>query len=408
MTKNASGTVTGTTYTTEPEPGDQVSLTIDLDLQSAAEQSLTKGIENMKSKSTKTSDAVGGGALVAVDVATGQPLAIANYPTFDLQTLFQSEENYKAVSEADNQPLFNRALLGQYSPGSTFKPCTAIAGLTEGVITTGTRIQCTGTFRKYEDTGYAPKCWIASSGVTHGNDNVTEAIRDSCNIFFYTVGDSLPIDTLARYAAAFGLGEHTGIELPESTGQMATEAVKKKLENTNWYVGDSLQAAIGQSYSLFTPLQLAEYCATIANGGTRHSASILKTVRSYDGSELIYENEAEVLSTVETSDYNWAAVQKGMYLVANDRAGSAYETFGDYGVKVAAKTGTAQLGDNQVNNAIFICYAPYDNPKVAVAVVVEHGSAGASIASIARDFLDAYFTVKTVDTAPESELSLLR
>ena len=261
---------------------------------------------------------------------------------------------------------------------------------------------------KYEDTGYAPKCWIASSGATHGNDNVTEAIRDSCNIFFYTVGDSLPIDTLARYAAAFGLGEHTGIELPESTGQMATEAVKKKLENTNWYVGDSLQAAIGQSYSLFTPLQLAEYCATIANGGTRHSASILKSVRSYDGSELIYENQAEVLSAVETSDYNWAAVQKGMYLVANDRAGSAYETFGDYGVKVAAKTGTAQLGDNQVNNAIFICYAPYDNPKVAVAVVVEHGSAGASIASIARDFLDAYFTVKTVDTAPESELSLLQ
>ena len=169
-----------------------------------------------------------------------------------------------------------------------------------------------------------------------------------------------------------------------------------------------LQAAIGQSYSLFTPLQLAEYCATIANGGTRHSASILKSVRSYDGSELIYENQAEVLSAVETSDYNWAAVQKGMYLVANDRAGSAYETFGDYGVKVAAKTGTAQLGDNQVNNAIFICYAPYDNPKVAVAVVVEHGSAGASIASIARDFLDAYFTVKTVDTAPESELSLLQ
>lgn len=130
-----------------------------------------------------------------------------------------------------------------------------------------------------------------------------------------------------------------GIELPESTGQMATEAVKKKLENTNWYVGDSLQAAIGQSYSLFTPLQLSEYCATIANGGTRHSASILKSVRSYDGSELIYENEAEVLSTVETGDYNWAAVQKGMYLVANDPAGSAYETFGSYGVKVAAKTG---------------------------------------------------------------------
>ena len=203
-----------------------------------------------------------------------------------MQTLFQSEENYKAVSEADNQPLFNRALLGQYSPGSTFKPCTAIAGLTEGVITTGTRIQCTGTFRKYEDTGYAPKCWIASSGVTHGNDNVTEAIRDSCNIFFYTVGDSLPIDTLARYAAAFGLGEHTGIELPESTGQMATEAVKKKLENTNWYVGDSLQAAIGQSYSLFPPLQLA----------------ILKNAAQYvkDGGTMVYST-----CTIEQSENHY-------------------------------------------------------------------------------------------------------
>lgn len=234
VTKNAAGTVTGTTYTKEPEPGNQVSLTIDLDLQSAAEQSLTKGIENMKSKSTENSDAVGGGALVAVDVATGQPLAIANYPTFDLQTLFQSEENYKAVSEADNQPLFNRALLGQYSPGSTFKPCTAIAGLTEGVITTGTTIQCTGTFRKYEDTGYAPKCWIASSGTTHGNDNVTEAIRDSCNIFFYTVGDSLPIDTLARYAAAFGLGRAhrhraAGEHRPDGHGGREEEAREHEL-----------------------------------------------------------------------------------------------------------------------------------------------------------------------------------
>lgn len=408
VTKNAGGTVTGTIYTEEPEPGNNVYLTIDLDLQSAAETALANGIENMQASQAQNgntgSDVASAGAIVAVDVKTGEPLAIASYPTFDLSTMF---ENYEALSTDETKPLWNRALFGLYSPGSTFKPCTAIAGLTEGVINTGSTITCNGIFTKYEDAGYAPQCWIYSSGATHGADNVTEAIRDSCNIFFYTVGDSMNVDTLARYAAAFGLGESTGIELPEDTGQMATQKLKQEKYNEEWYLGDSLQAAIGQSISQFTPLQLAEYCATIANGGTRRSASILKSVRSYDYTEQVYEAEHEVLSTVETSDYNWAAVQRGMYLVANDPSGSAYQTFGTYQIPVAAKTGTAQLGENQVNNAIFICYAPYDDPQIAVAVVVEHGVAGSAVASIARDVLDAYFTVKNVNASVETELSLL-
>lgn len=408
VTKNAGGTVTGTIYTEEPEPGNNVYLTIDLDLQSAAETALANGIENMQASQAQNgntgSDVASAGAIVAVDVKTGEPLAIASYPTFDLSTMF---ENYEALSTDETKPLWNRALFGLYSPGSTFKPCTAIAGLTEGVINTGSTITCNGIFTKYEDADYAPQCWIYSSGATHGADNVTEAIRDSCNIFFYTVGDSMNVDTLARYAAAFGLGESTGIELPEDTGQMATQKLKQEKYNEEWYLGDSLQAAIGQSISLFTPLQLAEYCATIANGGTRHSASILKSVHSYDYTEQVYEAEHEVLSTVETSDYNWAAVQRGMYLVANDPSGSAYQTFGTYQIPVAAKTGTAQLGENQVNNAIFICYAPYDDPQIAVAVVVEHGVAGSAVASIARDVLDAYFTVKNVNVSVETELSLL-
>lgn len=408
VTKNAGGTVTGTIYTEEPEPGNNVYLTIDLDLQSAAETALANGIENMQASQAQNgntgSDVASAGAIVAVDVKTGEPLAIASYPTFDLSTMF---ENYEALSTDETKPLWNRALFGLYSPGSTFKPCTAIAGLTEGVINTGSTITCNGIFTKYEYADYAPQCWIYSSGSTHGADNVTEAIRDSCNIFFYTVGDSMNVDTLARYAAAFGLGESTGIELPEDTGQMATQKLKQEKYNEEWYLGDSLQAAIGQSISQFTPLQLAEYCATIANGGTRRSASILKSVRSYDYTEQVYEAEHEVLSTVETSDYNWAAVQRGMYLVANDPSGSAYQTFGMYQIPVAAKTGTAQLGENQVNNAIFICYAPYDDPQIAVAVVVEHGVAGSAVASIARDVLDAYFTVKNVNVSVETELSLL-
>lgn len=407
VTKNAGGTVTGTIYTTEPQPGNNVYLTIDLDLQSAAETALANGIEDMKARQSGSDDVASAGAVVAVDVKTGEPLAIASYPTYDLSQIKETAY-YKTVSEDDSQPLWNRALSGLYAPGSTFKPCTAIAALSEGVISTGTTIVCNGVFTKYADLDYAPQCWIYSSGATHGADNVTEAIRDSCNIFFYTLGDSMDIDTLAKYAAAFGLGESTGIELPESTGQMSTRQLKQDTYGEDWYVGDSLQAAIGQSISLFTPLQLAEYCATIANGGTRHAASILKSVRSYDYSEQLYEATHEVLSTVETSDYNWTAVQQGMYLVANDPSGSAYETFGDYGIAVAAKTGTAQLGENQVNNAIFICYAPYDDPQIAVAVVVEHGIAGASVASIARDVLDAYFTVKSVDVSVETELTPLQ
>ena len=280
-----------------------------------------------------------------------------------------------------------------------------MAGLSEGVITTNTYFNCEGVFTKYEDTGYAPHCWVYPGA--HGTDNVTEAIRDSCNVFFFTVGDNLKIETLGRYAAAFGLGQHTGIEIPETTGQMASEELKKAREGAAWYKGDSLQAAIGQSLSLFTPMQLAEYCAAIANGGERHSASIMKSVRSYDYSTVIDSAHHEVLSTVESPDYNWKAVQEGMFLVANDPAGSAYQTFGGYRPLVAAKTGTAQVGENQVNNAIFICYAPYDDPQIAVAVVVEHGTSGASIASIARDVLTAYFTEKTISTEVETEFTML-
>ena len=409
VTRNAAGTVTNTTYTVEPVPGNNVSLTMDLDLQGAAEKALATGIETMRQNmDDPEGEIVGtGGAVVAVEVKTGEPLAIASYPTYDLQRAMTDTDYASELNHDDtHRPLINRALDGTYEPGSTFKPCTAMAGLTEGVITTSTYFECSGVFTKYEDTGYAPHCWVYPGA--HGSDNVTEALRDSCNVFFFTVGDSLKIDTLGKYAAAFGLGQHTGIEIPESTGQMASEALKKAREGAAWYKGDSLQAAIGQSLSLFTPIQLAEYCATVANGGNRHSASILKSVRTYDYSTEIASAQHEVLSTVDSPDYNWAAVQEGMYLVANDPAGSAYSTFGGYTPLVAAKTGTAQIGDNQVNNAIFICYAPFDDPQIAVSVVVEHGTSGASIASIARDVLDAYFSEKSPSTEIEAELALLQ
>ena len=429
VTRTSSGTITSTVYTEDPVPGNHVYLTIDIQLQEAVERILETGIYElqlkrdednakytMEGKLDEVREDIQGGAIVVVDVKTGEPLAIASYPTFDLSSII---EDYSDLLEAENDPLFNRALNGAYEPGSTFKPCTAIAGLTENIINTETQIECTGLFTKYADQGYAPACWIytqTDGQLTHGYDNVTEAIKDSCNVFFYTVADNLGIRKLMEYAKNFGLGESTGIELSETTGNMANPDNHLNYDVDSWVDGDTVQAGIGQSDSMFTPLQLAEYCAAIANGGTRHSAALLKSVRSYDYSRQLYQNKTEVLSTVDSADYNWAAVQRGMYLMANDITSSSntvYYTLGNYSyngvsLPVAAKTGTSQLGEGKTNNAIFMCYAPFDDPEIAVAIVVERGLSGANLSRMARNVLDAYFSLGTLNTTAEREYSLLK
>lgn len=429
VTRTSSGTITSTVYTEDPVPGNHVYLTIDIQLQEAVERILETGIYElqlkrdednvkytMEGKLDEVKEDIQGGAIVVVDVKTGEPLAIASYPTFDLSSII---EDYSDLLEAENNPLFNRALNGAYEPGSTFKPCTAIAGLTENIINTETQIECTGLFTKYADQGYAPACWIytqTDGQLTHGYDNVTEAIKDSCNVFFYTVADNLGIRKLMEYAKNFGLGESTGIELSETTGNMANPDNHLNYDVDSWVDGDTVQAGIGQSDSMFTPLQLAEYCAAIANGGTRHSAAILKSVRSYDYSRQLYQKETEVLSTVDSADYNWAAVQRGMYLMANDITSSSstvYYALSNYSyngvsLPVAAKTGTSQLGEDKTNNAIFMCYAPFDDPEIAIAIVVERGQSGANLSKMARNVLDAYFSLGTLNTTAEREYSLLK
>ena len=429
VTRTASGTITSTVYTEDPVPGNHVYLTIDIQLQEAVERILETGIYELQLKRDEDNakytmegnldevkEDIQGGAIVVVDVKTGEPLAIASYPTFDLSSII---EDYSDLLEAENDPLFNRALNGAYEPGSTFKPCTAIAGLTENIINTETQIECTGLFTKYADQGYSPACWIYTQNdgqLTHGYDNVTEAIKDSCNVFFYTVADNLGIRKLMEYAKNFGLGESTGIELSETTGNMANPDNHLNYDVDSWVDGDTVQAGIGQSDSMFTPLQLAEYCAAIANGGTRHSAAILKSVRSYDYSRQLYQKETEALSTVDSADYNWAAVQRGMYLMANDITSSSstvYYALSNYSyngvsLPVAAKTGTSQLGEDKTNNAIFMCYAPFDDPEIAIAIVVERGQSGANLSKMARNVLDAYFSLGTLNTTAEREYSLLK
>ena len=422
VTRTASGVVTSTVYTKETTPGDHVYLTIDIGLQEAAENALNayitrenakraaenEEIERYSGNQDSVKQLITGAAVTAVEVATGEPLAAASWPSYDIPSLLA---DFKSVASAPNSPMYNRALQGVYAPGSTFKPCMAVAALCEGKVVPTTPITCEGVYEHYADYDYTPRCWIYDDyrRLTHGTLTLSEAITHSCNIYFYTLGDYLQISLMAKYAKAFGLGEHTGIELYEEIGQMTSDELYQAKYGRDVYGGETIAAAIGQAESQFTPLQLAEYCAAIANNGQRHSASILKSVYSYDFGEVLYQRKTETLSSVDMEQEFYDAIHAGMRGVASDPvSGSAYPYFSDASYSVAAKTGTAQTGENQTNNAVFICYAPYENPEVAVAVVVEKGVAGASVAKIARDVLDYYFAFKDSTAALESEGALLR
>ena len=427
--RNAAGTILGTVYIEEPEPGNNVYLTLDIVLQEQVERILANGIEVLMrernaEKISETAEGnwkfkdgyweITGAAAVVVDVKSGAPLAIASWPTYDASRII---EDYAALLEEPNAPLFNRALMGAYAPGSAFKPCTAMAALSTGLIDSEFRVKCEGVFAKYAADGYAPECWIWRASTnpnehyTHGELNITEALLHSCNYFFYTVGDRLGIDALEQYARKFGLGEHTGIELTETVGNMSNQRNHADYTGTQWRQGDTLQASIGQSDSIFTPLQLAEYCAAVANSGHRYSASVLGEVRNYDYSESLYIREPQEIGTVDSPDYNWYVVQEGMRLVANSPLNdNVSKHFVDLprSQRVAAKTGTAQKGENIVNDAIFICYAPYYEPEVAIAIVVERGKAGANCAFMARQIIDAYFNIKSYTDTSEPEMTLLK
>ena len=419
-TRNAAGTILSTVYTQEPEPGNHVYLTIDSVLQEQTERILANGITSMrKTRATERAegiargdydpeikDEITGGAAVVVNVKTGEPLAIASFPTYDVSTVI---EKYSELLQEENAPLFNRALMGAYAPGSAFKPCTAIASLTEGIINTETKVKCEGVFTKYAAEGYAPECWIWQQGYTHPEENVSSALRDSCNYFFYTCGNDLGVDRLGEYALKLGLGSSTGIELVETKGNMSNRANHADYTGTEWRIGDSLQAAIGQSDSIFSPLQIAEYCATVANNGKRYSASILKAIRTYDYSDKVYEREPEPIAVVESPQYNWDAIHDGMWQVLNSPWNEQnYLAWIDCKWTCAGKTGTAQKGEGITNDGIFMCYGPYSDPQIAIAIVVERGGAGAQTQFMAREIMDVYINICSYSDSSEAEMTLLR
>ncbi len=393
---NAAGKVVSQSWIKQPVAGSNVSLTIDIGLQQVVEDTLAKRIPALPSKSTQ------GAAAVVIDVNSGGVLASASYPTYQLATY---SADYTENAQNPLKPLYNRALLGTYAPGSTFKMVTGIAGLEEGIVTPRTQILDTGVYRYYSDNG--PRCWIYNStGGTHGPQTGADAIMNSCNIYFYDVGRQLGIERLQEYAAMFGLGQKTGLELGESAGVMAGPEYTEAMGGT-WYPGNTLSVAIGQESSQFTPIQLANYVATLVNGGTRYQTHLLKQVKSADNSRVLYEYEPVVLDQLELKSANLGAVKAGMLALTQE--GSLAKYFADLDVKVGAKTGSAQVSaGSKESNAVLVCFAPYDDPQIALAIVAEKGGTGSELGAVAADIFRYYFDEQTARERVDQENTPIR
>ena len=394
--RNAEGKIVSETWLEEPEPGGNVVLTLDIGLQGYVEQVLAASVPAID-----VEEETGGAACVVLDVDTAEVLTCASYPTYDI-TRYNAD--YNQYASDPTKPLLNRALQGLYAPGSTFKMVTAVAGLETGIIEPDTEIEDLGRYTYWSSP--QPMCWIYwQRGTTHGWINVSEAIEVSCNYFFYEVGREVGIDVLVDYATRFGLGQYTGIELYEEKGVMASPEFTESLGGT-WYEGSVLSVAIGQESSQFTPVQLANYIATLVNGGTRNAVHLLKEVKSGDFSQVEYTYEPQVLGTIEIETENLQAVKAGMLALTTQ--GSVSQHFRDLPFQAGGKTGSAQVDDQTDANAIFVCFAPYDDPEVALALVVERGGSGSELGAMAADILSYYFSVQeTRDEAPQ-ENTLVR
>ena len=395
ITTDENGKITGELYTREPQPGGTVALTLDIDLQADVEAALAETISGMIDKDSNER----GGAAAVVSVGTGEVLALASYPTYDLSTF---NEDYDELVNDQRLPMFNRATQGIYAPGSTFKMVTAVAALESGIITPSSIIQDRGIYTYYKDP--QPMCWIYSqTGSTHGRINVSQAITDSCNYFFYEVGRLTGIRTLDSYASQFGLGQSTGIEIGDSSGVLASPEWAES-HDQEWTDGQTITAAIGQSYNLFTPLQLANYVATLVGGGDHYQAHLLKNVKAYDNSRLLYMYDDKPTNTVEISDSTLSAVTKGMHELTV--SGSVAYAFENCVVSAGAKTGSAQVGTD-IANGVFVAYAPYENPEIAVAIVIEKGGSGAALANTAVEIINSWFS-RAQDGAAVGENTLLK
>lgn len=413
-TVSSTGEVLEQYYTTVPQPGNNLELTIDINLQAVAEKALEQVILNLRENGVGAKQEghdAEGGAVVVQSCRTGEVLASASYPTYDITTFF---DDYKELEADPCSPMLNRVLMATYPPGSIYKMVTAIADVDLGGMDPYYEIEDEGIYTLYKDEGFTPKChvWSKTNPVTHGVEDLRKAIADSCNYYFYESGrltynayyartGGNPFDVVAK---SLGLGEPTGIELPEFIGTRANAETKAQqytsISESGWYGADILQAVIGQSINRFTPLQMVCYTSALANGGTRYEATLLSRVISWDYQTLLLEHTPVVASQLEISDAALAAVQEGMRMTAT--VGTAKSYLKDYPIEVCCKTGTAQwqnaLSTGEQSNsdhASFVLYAPADDPEIAIAVYVEKGAQGGNLANVCIPILDAYFSTST-------------
>ncbi len=404
------GTITAEVVEKEAIAGSNVILTIDSKLQKIAEQALKDNIEKIKNGGFGKSYDAKGGSCVVMNVKTGEVLAMASYPDYNPQSFANgiSYEEWKSYDENKSYPLLNKSIQSAYEPGSIFKMVTAIAGLESGNISLTEKINDTGVYKKY---GAEWKCWYYTDYHRgHGYLNVVGAIEKSCNFFFYETANRMGIDTLDKYANYFGLGRKTGIELPsETSGTLASREYVKSIKGT-WNPGDTINAAIGQGYNKFTPLQMTKYISMIANGGNPIDVSIIKTIQNPDGTEVSKEEinkfVNEKLGLTEDNTENLTlnkdyvnAVKEGMKSVTSGESGTAYVRFKNFNIEVGGKTGSAEAGKdangNDIVNAWFAAFAPYDDPEIAVVVMVENGGHGNYTAEAVRNIMAEYFGMNT-------------
>ena len=407
--------------TKAPQAGNNVETTLDLNLQIVAEDELAKAMQNLTNPEINTTvgmreglDAEGA-AVVVMEVKTGDILAMASYPTFNLETFNQ---DYEQLAADPLKPMYNRALQGAYPPGSTFKMVTLIAAMNNGIINAETEIEDKGIFTEHN---FNRTCLLWSSArATHQFINATDAIKFSCNYFFYDLGNRLTWQQLNEVAAAMGLGEVTGVELPENVGWRANpESKKKQYGNSldaSWFPGDQINSAIGQSENRFTPLQLCVYACTLANNGTRMRATFKNRIVSSDYRTLVEETLPEVVSTFDICNDAYISYMEGMQRVIYAQGGTARKIFNGFedtthtfpaDIRVCAKTGTAQTFETWSDHGAFICFAPADNPQIAVALYGERIAHPTAIAEVAEAIMKAYFTAQKASTVTvyENQLS---
>lgn len=390
--------VVGKETVSDVRNGYSVNLTLDMDMQIVAENALKEQIDSARRHGLSDYISYNGedcnaGSVVVMNPQNGQILVSASYPNYDLNTF---ADDIALLNSDKNRPLINRAMQGIYPPGSTFKIATAIAALKEGIVTPSTIINDTGRYTAYKD--YQPACWsLTKRGYGHGWVDLKEAIEESCNYYFYKVADDMGIDALTKQASLLGLGEKTGVELPESSGILASPEYRDS-KGLLWNPGDTLQAAIGQSDNAFTPLQLCSYMSTIVNGGTRYKATLLDSVKNFYSNDIVYENKPEILSKIDLDAYTVEVLKSAMKSVVDE--GTASSVFIGYDYEIGGKTGTAQVSSGS-DTVLFVGFAPYDDPEIVVSVVVEHGDQSSRATSVAKSIFDYYFASLEQDEGGE-------